>query len=339
MSNTPQKPAQAAPATHWASIGEAGAMAGMRFLLACFAVGGRPLFKVVLLPVITYFFLFRHAARRASMAYLKRLQHEGSLPKHNLYRQSFSHFWQFANAIIDKFAVWQNKIDISTLNIVGDELITQLHAQQRGAVLVISHLGNFEICRYFSSRHPGSRITVLMHTHHAVKFNALMKEKAKGSQVDIVQVTHITPATAMMLNERYERGEFIAIAGDRVAVNHPQNCLMAPFLGAKAPFPMGPFTLAAILQAPLISLFCVREAKGYRIEFQPLSAGVKFTRKERQQGLQTLAQHYAQQLANQCRKQPLQWFNFFDFWQQPVDATKAPNPVLSTATDTPRDRS
>lgn len=303
---------------HWAQISEAGALTGMRILLACFKLGGRPLFKLVLLPVIGYFFAFNRRARGYSMSYLERVIRCGGLPnKSSRYWLSARHFWSFGNALIDKFAVWMGQIPRAKVQIHNDDMIADLIAQRQGAVLLLSHLGNFEICRCLSGRHKNLRITVLMHTKHAQKFNQLMGEHATESQMDILQVTEITPATAMMLSERLERGEFVAIAGDRVAVNNPQNSLMVDFLREKAPLPIGPFTLAAILRAPLISLFCLREADGFHIYFEQLSAAVQMPRRARQEHLQQIAQTYAIQLEQHCLRQPLQWFNFFDFWQLP----------------------
>ncbi len=325
-----QKPATSA--THWAQIGESGALLGMRILLGCFRLGGRPLFKLVLAPVILYYFLANGRARAASMAYIAQLQAAGVELQGNRWRLSLAHFWQFANGLVDKLAVWMGKIGIDQVTIEGDELVRELRAQGRGAVLLIAHLGNFEICRCLSARHPGMRVTVLMHTAHAQKFNRLMQEQASASQVDILQVTEISPATAMMLNERLERGELIAIAGDRVAVNHPENCLMVDFLGKQAPLPAGPFTLAAILKAPLVSIFCVRQERGFRISFNSLSQGLNLARRERKAQLQQLAQSYAQLLEAECRRSPLQWFNFFDFWQQPV----APVTHTDTSSQTPQ---
>lgn len=304
---------------HWAHASEAGAMTGMRFLLGCYKLGGKPLFKVFLLPVMVYFFLFRRTARAASLAYLQRVQQQGVLPGRSfVYWLSFQHFWQFALSLIDKLAVWMGQIRLNDVRIQGEEIIVQLLAEKRGAVLIMSHLGNFEISRCLSTRHPGFRLTVLMHTKHAQKFNQLFKEQVDDSHIDILQVTDITPATAMILSERVDRGEFIAIAGDRVAVNHPENCLIVDFFGEKAPLPAGPFTLAAILRVPLVSLFCLREANSYGIYFEWLNQGAHVARKQRQQQLQMLAQIYSQQLESHCRRQPLQWFNFFDFWHQPA---------------------
>lgn len=320
MSQSPE-PSRAAKSEHWAQLSEAGGLMGMRFLFGCFKLGGRPLFKLVLAPVILYYFLCRRQARAASLAYLRRVQRAGGVPpKACLHWLSLQHFWQFGNALVDKLAVWLGQISRAQVEIYGDEIIFQLRAKQQGCLLVISHLGNFEICRCLSSRHPGMRLTVLMHTKHAQKFNRLMQEQAGDSQVDIVQVSEITPATAMMLSERIERGEFVAIAADRVPLTNPENCLLVDFLGDQAALPVGPFSLGGILRAPMVSLFCLREAAGYGIYFKQLSDDQPVPRRQRQQHLQQLAQVYARELEHHCLRQPLQWFNFFDFWHLPARA-------------------
>lgn len=341
MSQQPDSPESTKPMTdipaHWSQVSEAGALTGMRFLFACFKLGGRPLFKLVLVPVILYFFLFRKQARAASLDYLRRVQRSGAIASNrSLLWLSAKHFWSFGNALIDKLAVWMGQIPREQVQIHGDDIIFNLRAKKQGCVLIISHLGNFEICRCLSARHPGMRLTVLMHTKHAQKFNRMMQEKASASQLDILQVTEITPATAMLLSERIEQGEFVAIAGDRVPISNPENSLLVDFLGDKAPLPLGPFTLASILRVPMIGLFCLREEAGFGIYFKQLSDAQAVPRRQRQQHLQQLAQVYATQLEHHCRRQPLQWFNFFDFWhlpQAPVQPDAVPQPQDSLLQD------
>lgn len=330
-------------ATHWAQISEAGAVGGMRFMFACFKLGGRPLFRVMLFPAILYYFLLHRNARLASLDWLRRLRAQGALTKGWIYWLGFRHFWQFGMAMVDKIAVWKGEVRIEDVVVDGSPIIRQLLQEKRGAVLVISHLGNFEVCRCLSSRHPQMRLTVMVHTKSSQKFNRFVREQLGHSHADLLQVTDITPATAMMLSERVERGEFVVIAGDRVPVAAPQNCIMADFLGQPAPFPAGPFTLAAILRVPMVSVFCARDPAiqhRYRIQFEWLSEEVQVPRKQRPVYLQKLVREYARQLEAQGRKYPLQWFNFFDFWHQPA----APLPVndLRSATEstpafTPKD--
>lgn len=332
-SQPPERPQPAA--THWAQIAEAGAIGGMRFMFGCFKLGGRPLFRVILFPVIIYYFLAHGNARRASLEWVNRLRDQGALRGWSPWL-GFRHFWQFGMAIVDKLAVWKGEVRIEDVVIDGGDIIRELVHSQRGAVLVISHLGNFEVCRCLSSRHPQMRLTVMVHTKNSEKFNRFVREQLGHSHTDLLQVTEITPATAMMLSERVGRGEFVVIAGDRVPVNSPQNCLMADFFGEPAPFPAGPFTLASILRVPLITVFCARDPalqNRYRIRFDWLSLEVQVSRKQRAFYLQSVVNTYAQQLEAQCRRYPLQWFNFFDFWRQPA-APVAP-PVAATEAAAP----
>lgn len=305
-------------------------------MFACFKFGGRPLFKLMLFPAILYYFLTHRRARQASLAWLRRLRAQGKLRGGWIYWLGFRHFWQFGMAIIDKLAVWKGKISIDDVVVEDGHIIRELLAQRRGAVLVISHLGNFEICRCLSARHPQMRLTVMVHSNNSQKFNRFFREQIGHSHTDLLQVTEITPATAMLLSERVERGEFIVIAGDRVPVNSPGNSLYADFLGERAPFPAGPFTLAAILRVPMVTVFCARDPQlhnRYRIRFEWLSQTMQVTRKQRPQYLQQLVEDYARQLEVQSRRYPLQWFNFFDFWHQPT----APVPESTSVTPSEKD--
>ncbi len=333
MNPTPSSPPEhpQPQAKHWAQIAEAGAISGMRFMFGCFKVGGRPLFRVMLIPVILYYFLAHRNARRASLQWIGRLRDQGALSGWSPWL-GFRHFWQFGMALVDKLAVWRGEVRIEDVVIDGGEIIRELVHSQRGAVLVISHLGNFEVCRCLSTRHPQMRLTVMVHSKNSEKFNRFVREQIGHSHTELLQVTEVTPATAMMLSERVERGEFVVIAGDRVPVNSPQNCLMADFLGEPAPFPAGPFTLASILRVPLMTVFCARDPAlqgRYRIQFQWLSREVNTSRKQRRLFLQSVVTTYAQQLEEQCRRYPLQWFNFFDFWRQPVAPPASPGSAIN----------
>lgn len=304
--------------THWSQYTEAGTLLGIRFLFACYQLGGRVFFQILLAPVILYFYCFRGENRQASMEYLRRVQKlhpekiQGAIPLISL-----NHFWQFGHAINDKLAVWTGKITRSHTTSHHDHIIKNLIRQQRGCVMLISHLGNFEICRVLSSTHKTLRLTVLMHTKQAENFNRVLQELQGGLSIEVLQVTEITPATAMLLNERLENGHFIAISGDRTAINNEKSNIAIPFLGEDAYFSKGPFTLAAILKAPLISICCLKDNNHYDIYFDELSPGVITTRKNRDELIKELVTNYAKQLELYCLKKPLQWFNFYHFWAKP----------------------
>ena len=93
---------QAAP-RHWAQIGEETFVAGIWLLYAVFRVAGRLPFRLVLYPVVLWYWLFRPSARRASLEYLGHLQEAtGALGRAPGRRESIRHFLSFADTILDK---------------------------------------------------------------------------------------------------------------------------------------------------------------------------------------------------------------------------------------------
>ena len=87
-------------------------------------------------------------------------------------------------------------------------------------------------------------------------------------------------------------------------------------MGQPAPFPQGPFILASILRCPVDLLFALRQQGKLHIHCEPF-AEVLLPRAERQQALQQTIDRYAERLEHYALQSPLDWFNFFDFWQLP----------------------
>lgn len=304
---------------HWSQVGEAGALAGLKFMFVVYRYLGRAPFKLFLYPVILYFFLFRKASRDASLEFLSRAKRG---PEPVSWKTSFRHFMNFGESILDKLAVWQGDIKLEDVLFHPRQEFDQLFESQQGAVIIGSHLGNLEVCRALSLQRPNTKINVLMHTEHAQKFNDMLKKAGAKSQVQIIQVTNVSPATAMMLSEKISAGEFVVIAGDRTPVNGGSNVSRVNFLGAQASFPQGPFILASILKCPVFTMYCLRTGKDmphrYEIFLQPFSERLVLPRKERQQAIEETVQRYADGLAEKCSYAPLQWYNFHSIWAEPT---------------------
>jgi predicted LPLAT superfamily acyltransferase len=158
-------------------------------------------------------------------------------------------------------------------------------------------------------------LTVLLHTKHATRFNQLLASVNPDSQLNIMQVTELTPAMAALLQDRIDHGEFIAIAGDRIPVAPQPRVALASFLGAPAPFPVGPYVMANLFQCPVYLLFSLRSRRGWEIHFELFRQSIRLPRQDRSVVLDALAGAYAARLEFYCRRAPLQWFNFYDFWQ------------------------
>jgi predicted LPLAT superfamily acyltransferase len=309
---------------HWAAVNELGFLTGMRLMFWICKVFGRWPFRLILYPVLLWYVLVKSSARRASRDYLDHLNQ--IKPINTGVFKVIQHFAAFAEMMLDKMLLWSGLFDASSVRFFGTDNMKQLLAENRGVLLICSHLGNLDLCRVLSNRHSKLKLTVLVHTKHAQRFNHLLETINPASQLNLMQVTEITPATAMILSQKIAQGEFVVIAGDRIPVathlhaNLRVNLRVttANFLGSPARFPIGPYVLASVLQCPVYILFSIRSERGqHEIHYELLRDSIRLPRKGRDQMLSELASEYAARLEAHCLAAPLQWFNFYDFWYLP----------------------
>ncbi|MGQ7249644.1 LpxL/LpxP family acyltransferase [Halomonas sp. V046] len=297
---------------HWASIGERGTLSGMLFMVKLRGLGDWP-FKLLLWPVILWYYASHRLARRASRDYWRRLEpHLGRHPL-ALRRRSFRHFLSFGYSLMDKVAAWNGEYPPSRLAGDGVQRFATAVNEGQGGLILVDHHGNLEVVNALSERHPSLDLTVIMHTRNARKFNELLERATGRRQPDILEVSEISPASAQRLDERIRGGGFVVIAADRAPPNDGRTRSL-DFLGAKAPFPDGPFVLATLLRCRLYRLACVREGDGFLVDFDLIDDTTRLSRRDRGTWMATTMQRHADDLAERVRRHPLQWFNFFPFW-------------------------
>jgi predicted LPLAT superfamily acyltransferase len=219
----------------------------------------------------------------------------------------------FAETLLDKLLATSGRYDFAEVRLEGEEHVQALLVQGHGAILVTAHVGCLELCQALAARLPDLRLTVLVHTRHAERFNAILRRLNPGNRVELLQVTDVSAATAVELQRRVQAGEFVAIAGDRVPVDGGRTATV-PFLGAPAAFPIGAYVLASLLACPLLMLGCVREGAGHVVRFELLADQLQLPRAGREQALVHWTLVFAQRLEALLVRAPYDWFNFFDFW-------------------------
>jgi predicted LPLAT superfamily acyltransferase len=273
----------------------------------------RPLATPFIYLSTAYFFVFGRGARVASKDYLARVAAAApdsgiNARPMNVYR----HFVSFARAIVDKQNAWLGRIDYSQVGIEDHARMRVMAQGTRGVLVIGSHLGNLELCRALATLNRRVRLNVLVHTRHSKSFNHILR-LAGATQVELLQVTELSAATALMLKTRIDQGEWVVIAGDRVPV-HGGRTVDVQLLGAPAAVPVGPYVLASVLECPVHLLFCLRRPAGYRVYFEPFCTQVRWQRAQRDAIIADLAQRFATRLEYYLLMEPLQWFNFYPFW-------------------------
>ncbi len=309
-----------------------GTVLGIKLLLAVYSLLGRATFNLILRLVMAYYHATGKQAKQASQRYLDQLEQYAREKRIELPDNltSYNHLLSFGHTMLDKLAAWKGDFSAQNLTIHGQNQFDKMIENQQGVVILGSHLGNIELCRALSRRHTHVKINALVFTEHAERFNAVMKAVNPNSELNLIQVSHLGPDTAILLQQKIEQGEWVVIVGDRTSTSKETRAVWADFLGKPAPFPQGPFMLASILKAPVYLLFGLRDDSSstphFDVYFEHFSDKIVLPRKERQTALEMVVQQYAQRLEHYTLQAPLQWYNFFDFWnltdQQHDDASR-----------------
>jgi predicted LPLAT superfamily acyltransferase len=309
---------------HWAQINEFTFIAGISLMVSIFRILGRWPFRIALYPILLWYLVIKPEARASSSDYLRRIAaFQGASRIRPGMIAVLRHFASFAENLLDRILLWSGLFKPERIEFHGQQEMVAQMAEKRGGLLICSHLGNLDLCRVLSKR-AGLALTVLVHTKHAEVFNRLLAQLDPASQLNLIQVTEVSAATVVLLSEKIGRGEFVAIAGDRIPVSSNPRIASASFLGEMAPFPVGPYILANLLRCPVYLLFSLRAGRASEIHFELFRESILLPREGRDGVLAGLVADYARRLEYFCLRAPLQWSNFYDFWRlSAVDTTNA----------------
>ncbi|NIE51086.1 glycosyltransferase family 2 protein [Pantoea sp. Ap-870] len=311
---------------HWAATPERRGQWGLRFMLWLYQRAGRLPFILLLWPVVAVYWLSGRAARAASQQWLTRVQAVAHQQQIALPRplSSYCHFLRFGNSMLDKVASWRGDLqwgrDIDFAP--GAEAVIR-GAEGKGQLILASHLGDIEACRAMAKQVSGLVINALVFTDNAQRFRAVLESIAPQAGVNLLPVSDIGPDTAILLQQKLDAGEWVAIVGDRTAVQRQRGgerrVVWSEFMGQPAPFPQGPFVLAAALRCPVLLMFALRQQGKLRVHCEAFADPLPLPRNGRQQALQAAVDRYAARLQHHALLAPLDWFNFYDFWALPEE--------------------
>ncbi|MEO1018126.1 MAG: glycosyltransferase [Pseudomonadota bacterium] len=313
--------------SHWARQAERGAQWGLPLLARIYRLFGRRVCLMLIAPAVLYFYATGKTQRAASKLYLGRVHKLAGRPGQPGRLASLWHFFSFAKAMLDMFAAWSGNIPVAAIQGVERGSFADAKAAGQGLLIVTAHLGNPEVIRAVATRNKRWRVNVLVHTLNAERFNRLIAQFAPEAPVRLIQVTDLGLDSVFLLQEAIDRGEWVVSVADRIPVGPSTRVSRLPFLGEPAPFPQGPFILASLLKCPIYTMFCLCEGHGYRVVFDKLMDRLELPRATREARLREAMQEFVTRLEDELRQEPLQWYNFYDFWNPALPASD-PNASL-----------
>jgi predicted LPLAT superfamily acyltransferase len=292
-------------ADRWITVRERGTPASLGVIAWIAQRVGRRLARLLLYPITAYFLITARTARRASFEFLTRAR--GSAHWWNVYR----HFSYFAATILDRVYLLHGEFDRFCVTIHGKELLQRERENNRGCILLGSHLGSFEVLRALGVSQGGFPLKVLMNTAHNRNISRFF-DGLNPTIADTV-IAPDRPDTLIRARDSLDAGSFLGMLGDRVfGADKTTRC---DFLGSPATLPAGPILLAAMMRCPVILFFGLyRGGNRYEIHFEHFADEIVLNRQNRAQEIQLWMQRYVARLEHYARITPYNWFNFYSFW-------------------------
>lgn len=187
---------------------------------------------------------------------------------------------------------------------------------QKGAILLMSHLGNWEIAAHLlSQRENKLKLLLYMGVKEKEGVEGLQKEYLQDSGVKIIGVTRDggSPFDAVEGIRFLQNGGVVSMTGD-ILWRGDQRSLEVNFLGGKASVPEAPYIFALVSGAPVFCFFSFRVGTNeYTFRFADPIYIRSVDRKDRTKLIQDAAQQYADLLEAELRGHPLQWYHFDRF--------------------------
>ncbi|MFD2726884.1 LpxL/LpxP family acyltransferase [Hyunsoonleella rubra] len=280
-----------------------GTVIGYKIFVFCIKKIGIGSAYFILLFVALYFVFFAWSNTQSSYYYFRKRRNNSVLRSVlNVYKS----YYVFGQTIIDKVAISSGLRDKFTYHFDGVEYINETLRNKKGGILISAHVGNFEIAEYFFGELEEKASISILTTdseHSAIKeYLESVVDKPNVNLIFIKEdLSHI-----FEINAALARNELVCITGDRYVKG--AKFLKEKFLGEWAKFPAGPFLISSRLKVPVLFVYVMKETR----EHYHL-----FTRKAefKQRDAQSLLREYTGSLDWILKKYPLQWFNYFDFWE------------------------
>ena len=258
-----------------------------------------------MVPVIPFFMLFDRRAYRASYRFFRKRIGRGPLSS---FFSVYANEFRLGQIVVDRFALYAGR----SFHLQNDDrpVFKRLEEAEPGFVQLGSHAGNFEMAGYLLR--PQKRMGVLVFSGETETVMQQRSAVFSRSNIEMVPVSE-DMSHLFKLNEILWDGGIVSMPGDRL-FGSPKR-FTCSFFGEPAPFPAGPFMLAAQRSVPMVAVFVMKEGvRKYRVLIRQLGTELDPDAPSRVRA-QAMAEEFATYMERVVRQYPTQWFNFYDFWK------------------------
>jgi lauroyl/myristoyl acyltransferase len=230
----------------------------------------------------------------------------------------FYHLWcawrqyhKFTDVYIHRFIRFDEQ-DIEYIK-EGWEYLEEAVQKKTGAILLMSHIGNWELAAQTLNK-KGMPIMLYLGAKNKEQIEHVQKQLMAQSGIRIVATSEDEKSPFALIEgiNFLREGGIVSMAGDRLWGN--QSYVTVDFMGHEARLPDTPHLFALMTGAPLMTFFVYQEAPGkYHIKVSRGRKVLAEKRTDRKKAMQESAQAYAADLANYAAGHPFEWHHFEQF--------------------------
>ncbi len=226
------------------------------------------------------------------------------------------HIYRFAVGMLEKMLAWKGIVKISDVESIDNALerLRDHDARKNSHIIIGSHIGDIEMLRAVNNFLDRTTLNIIQETENNKGFMNYLRGINQNSGINIIPVNSISPGTIVKLQESLSKGEWLTLLGDRLNSKETKS-IKVSFLGGEAEFPVGPWIMASLLNVPVCIVHTVI-VDGKRRLYMTELGRITIGRKSRKDDLEKYIIAYAKVLEDLLLQAPLDWFNFYDFWNE-----------------------
>jgi lauroyl/myristoyl acyltransferase len=259
--------------------------------------------------IATGYFFFFPARVAHSLKFYRALFPERNFSFH-LYCV-WKQYHNFTNVYTIRFvAKWKDEVEFT---MEGWEYLDEAVRKKTGAIIVMSHIGNWELAAQLLN-HRGLPVMLYLGAKHKEQVERIQKDKLAQSGIKIVATSEKESSPFALLEgiNFLREGGIVSMTGDRLWGD--QRSVKVNFLGHEVQLPDAPHLFALISGAPLMTFFVNQKAPGkYHIAVSRGRQVLAASRQDRANAVLASAQAYAGELEQMARQHPFEWHHFEPF--------------------------
>ncbi len=273
---------------------------------------GMWIFKTYVWIVATGFFMIFPSGVAAGIRFYRVLFPKKDLPFHLwcVWRQ----YHNFTSIFLDRFLLEEFE-DISYSS-EGWEHIEKAFKEKTGGIILMSHMGNWEMAaRILKRKNPDVPLLLYMGIKQKEQMERLQKQSLSGTGIKIIGVEKQNPSPFDIIDgvNFLKNGGLVSLTGDRIGYEG-QKGVLVNFLGHELNLPETPYVFSLLSGCPLFVFFAFRTGhKKYHFSITKLDFVRPCSRSERKEAVKNFAQQYSLLLEQALYKYPFQWGNFGSF--------------------------